>query len=295
MQAFQFRVSCAMVVAVALLLTTISVAQPNSSPSASTIQCNITPFQIPGPTSSPGAAGINDFDTIVGSVTYDLTKAEGFIRLRNGHITTFLAPGVSDTWLTGINDSNALAGDATTGFVYQNGTYTYPSYPGAVYTGVNGINNNGDVVGQWQDSSNQFQGYLLVKGQYTNLQFPGGNNTNPTGVNDSDVVVGNFLDASFTQHGFVYAVGKYQQIDFPGASSTVVADINDNNEMVGWYWPALGQISGFVYLNGQFKTLVIPNANDGVSISAVNKAGHIAGVMGVTNRTDVVFLGVNCH
>ncbi len=90
-------------------------------------------------------------------------------------------------------------------------------------------------------------------------------------------------------------MGKYQQIDFPGASSTVVADINDNNEMVGWYWPALGQISGFVYLNGQFKTLVIPNANDGVSISAVNKAGHIAGVMGVTNRTDVVFLGVNCH
>jgi hypothetical protein len=290
------KTACTVVSASILLYSTFSSAQTRKQPATSTFSCNITAFQIPGPTSSPGPAGINDNDTIVGSVHYDLSNTEGFIRQRTGQITTFLVPGNTNTWLTGINDKNVLTGNTLNlGFIDQNGNYTYPNYPGAVYTGVNGINNNGDVIGQWEDSSNQFQGYLLINGQYTNLQFPGGSNTNPSGLNDKDTVVGTFLDSSFTQHGFVYSAGKYQQVDFPGASSTALADINDNNEMVGWYWPAQGQITGMVYINGQFKSLVIPNASDGTSISAVNKLGHIAGVMGVRNYTDVVFLGVNCH
>jgi uncharacterized membrane protein len=64
--------------------------------------------------------------------------------------------------------------------------------PGTVSTSINGISNNGYLVGQALTASENGQdvGFLYANGTFTILQVPGAYYTNALGVNSSGDVVG---------------------------------------------------------------------------------------------------------
>jgi probable HAF family extracellular repeat protein len=143
--------------------------------------------------------GIDDAGQIVGDYA-DGTLNHAF----------FYAGGSSYTTLNGrfawdINDSGQIVGDygtsGTSAFIYSNGIYTNISYPQSSLTSAQGINDNGEVVGYYQDGAG-YHAFTYLNGNYSPLpdastEFanaaPG--ETFATGVNDSGWIVGYFYDA----------------------------------------------------------------------------------------------------
>ena len=81
-------------------------------------------------------------------------------------------------------------------------TFTTLDVPGGSTTQAIGINNAGQVVGDFEDSSGVIHGFINTGGTFTTLDVPGASDTFAFGINDAGQVVGNFGTSS-GQHGFV--------------------------------------------------------------------------------------------
>jgi hypothetical protein len=84
------------------------------------------------------------------------------------------------------------------------GTYTQIDVPGAVQTFCAGINQVGDISGQYADASSVRHGFLLSGGIYTTIDYPGAHDyTALYGINDMSQAVGTAVTAR-GQIGFLY-------------------------------------------------------------------------------------------
>ena len=98
-------------------------------------------------------------------------------------------------------------------------------HPDAVATEPRSINNNGNIVGSFQDSSGFFYGYFLdrVGGTFTTIDIPGAGNTFVFGINNVGQMVGSFGDSlsGVTQGFLLNGLGDTPAIfSFPGAFAT---------------------------------------------------------------------------
>lgn len=111
------------------------------------------------------------------------------------------------------------------------GTYTQIDVPGSLYTYCEGINQAGDVVGQYTDSQRIGHGFVLAGGTYTTIDYPGAQETGLSQINDFGKIVG-YAD----NLGFLYDVKTQQftEINFPGATTTVATAINNAGWIVGF-------------------------------------------------------------
>jgi hypothetical protein len=134
-----------------------------------------TAINIPGDVSAV-ATGINDNGDIVGFGT-DASKVTTSWLLHAGHLTTCQFPGGSDTQAFGVNDHDEIAGSYLDGGGVMHGfTLTSPLGPASHWqpiddasstampgtTLVNGINDAGDLVGFYTDTSGNTDGMLAV-------------------------------------------------------------------------------------------------------------------------------------
>ncbi len=142
----------------------------------------------------------------------------------------------------GINDhgdivgNNSLSQDA---FIYTDGNFINIHVPGAFSTSASGINNSGEVVGNYSDATGS-HGFIYADGNFiTIINVPGASYASACGINDSGEVVGSYFDATGS-HGFVDNGGNFSTIDVPGASYMSACGINDSEEIVGGYSDATG-------------------------------------------------------
>jgi uncharacterized membrane protein len=91
-------------------------------------------------------------------------------------------------------------------------------FPGSTSTAAFGLNNSGQVVGDYGPGG-AIQGFLLSGGTFTTIDFPGTTVTIAEGINSSGQVVGAYV---FT-------------MDVPGATLTDAHGINDSGQVVGEY------------------------------------------------------------
>src|SRR5690349_8241131 len=69
-------------------------------------------------------------------------------------------------------------------------TFTSIDVPGAQFTGIWGINSNGDMVGNYgQNIEAESHGFLYSNGTFTYFDYPGQPKTVPYGINDSGLIV----------------------------------------------------------------------------------------------------------
>ena len=105
---------------------------------------SFSPIDYPGATIT-NVTGINDNGQIIGNCFYGTCSNYGQGFLYDG--TTF-----TSSVLGGFNISNdgKIAGTDNTGaFLYAGGTYSYLNYPGALNTYAYGVNDSGQVVGEY--------------------------------------------------------------------------------------------------------------------------------------------------
>jgi hypothetical protein len=173
----------------------------------------------------------------------------------------FDAPGAVDTSPTSINDRGVIIGNALMGaepgrwrvFVRRpdgsfnflddlEGLGTDETEGGSTLTvSASGINNRGQVVGQYFGHDFRFHGFLRRPGgELTVIDFPGVPHTVAKAINDRGQIVGNYLlelaSAARSNRGFLRERdGTFIEIDFPGARWTIPEGINNAGVIVGWY------------------------------------------------------------
>lgn len=195
---------------------------------------------------------ISDRDVIVGQYG-DANGDHGFLRAKDGTITSFDAPNAA----------------GTIGFF---------------------LNNRGSAVGPYYDANGVNHAYIrAADGSFTEFDAAGagtgsGQGTFAIGINRSGWVAGDFIDANGAHHGFVRAPrGRITEFDAPDAGSgsdqgTEAISINDDGNITGWYVDADNVYHGYLReTNGAIREFDAPGAGPATQGFSINKDSVIGG------------------
>jgi len=174
------------------------------------------------------SGGINDEGEITGTYVDGNNIVHGFLRPRDGVITTFDAPGAGTvtgslpgTYPAGINAAGVIAGAYFDNGILghgllraRDGAFTAFQVPGAGLGPFQGtvalaINPEGTVTGNYVDANGAFHGYLRTPdGAITKFDVPGastvaGEGTLPYSINAAGVIAGYYFDKNNVVHGFL--------------------------------------------------------------------------------------------
>jgi hypothetical protein len=118
------------------------------------------------------AYGINNAGAVVGDYTTSTGALEGFIKLAGGAFHTIAVSGATETVALGVNDNDTVVGGYLDdvagvltfhGFIWRIGgslTLAVDDPNADTASILSGVNNEGDVVGFYDDSSDHLHGFL---------------------------------------------------------------------------------------------------------------------------------------
>jgi hypothetical protein len=164
---------------------------------------------------------INPAGAITGSYQAPDTVQSGFVRSRNGAITTFTVNDMS-TQPVAINPAGDITGNygefLPEGFLRTpDGTIITFEVPGSLDTVPVGITASGEIVGNFLTADFSQDGFVRSpRGDFTEFEVPGSSVTFPTAVNVNGVITGWYLDADFVARGFIRQPGN-DQSDSPAS------------------------------------------------------------------------------
>lgn len=200
--------------------------------------------------------------------------------------------GINDKFeIVGSYGSTVMQGLGGNGFllqVQQTGGVTTESFQavndpgGGAEQFASGINDSGQIVGGYIDTSFFFHGYELSGGTFTTIAYPGGDNTIPSAINNSGAIVGQW-GVGGLQHGFEFSGGVYTSIDFPGALLTGTYGINNSGDIVGFYLDSGNVRHGFLLSGGTY-TPIDPPGSVETYAAGINDAGSIVGAYCTTSE-----------
>ena len=234
-----------------------------------------------------GGRGLDDGDCQAGYYQTDpanFATAHAILRC-DGVITTIDPPtSISDRRAFDVNNSGVVVGSAqrasgSDGFEYDGVTYTWVEYPGADQTVLRGINEAGDVAGEYELATGDRRGFARIGGSFLAIDVPLAIATRVRGINNLGEIVGSWTDGAGLRHGFMRDTdGVITTLDFPGATETLFGDINDLGEIVGTYFDGAGTPHGFLITAPlvQFLPFDVPDSV-GTFATGINEAGELTG------------------
>src|SRR5690242_20278038 len=159
-------------------------------------------------------------------------------------------------------------------------TFLTLDYPGAASTGARSstwlrINEQGNILGGYEDSSGKGHGFLFSSGIF--LTVDGFDASELGDMNSRGDILGDYLDDQSNLFGYLMHRGSLTKIVFPDAVETSPNSINDDGTIVGYYMLADGRRHGYILRDGIFNSLDAPGANFTVA-SAINNLGTIVGI-----------------
>jgi hypothetical protein len=201
--------------------------------------------------------------------------------------TTIHVPGSYATWPIAVNDKGVVVGSyyATStdskngvgrGFIKQGRKYTTIDDPlGVKGSAVYGMNELGEIVGDYSTGNGDTYGFIDQGGKFTTIADPDADiaiypGTFVSGVSDSGEIGGFYVDSHSTQHAFTYKNGSYTTYTCPGAGTgrdPTNAFLHEAGSGFG-YVASAGVMSGtcfehgtsyynYTYQNGRFNR--VPN------------------------------------
>src|SRR5437868_2682437 len=143
---------------------------------------------------------------------------------------------------------------------------------------ASGINDAGQIVGQFRDASNRAHGFLLSGGSFITIDDPAatgpGSGTFVQGINAARQIVGSYIVARGS-HRFLLRGGTFSTLDDPLADGETEAfGINDMGQIVGVF-AAGGSGHGFLLSGGTFFTI-----DDPLGITVARSVNHMGQIVG---------------
>jgi hypothetical protein len=158
------------------------------------------------------------------------------------------------------------------------------AYPGANFTNVYGINDNGDLAGSFTDNSGAARGFVRYHdGRFSMpIEAPDGiGYTLVTGVNDSRMLCGYYRKSGLYSHGFVLSGNVFTDFVVAGATDTFVQGMNDPGNFCGSsYSPA----QAFVSIAGDVTSFTVPGALT-TNAAGINNLNQCAGSYNTGNQS----------
>lgn len=153
-------------------------------------------------------------------------------------------------------------------------------YPGSSLTIPHGINQRGDVAGEFTDITGAHAFARFSDGSFSlPITHPEDNQGETFGLDiNRSTLVGFYFDlTSFVSHSFAYAGQTFTSLDIPGAISTTAIGLNSANDYCGSVDDGSGVMQAFVSSAGQLTEFVLPGATF-TSANAINDLDSVAGV-----------------
>ena len=127
------------------------------------------------------------------------------------------------------------------------------------------INERGDVVGEYVDSSGVARGFVRFSDGTFSPPIVDPNDTvgftEGRGINNSGTVCGDYNTSDGNSHGFFLSGGTFTEYDVPGAPTTNVLGINDPGDFTGTFSNSDNTILyAFVSLGGNITSFSVPGA-----------------------------------
>lgn len=159
-------------------------------------------------------------------------------------------------------------------------TYVYNTitYPGAVFTDVRGLNNDGRIVGYASIDGVNFFAFSYDAGVYTPLPatvFP----ISAHGVNDAGVIIGSANNGFGPTQGFLFNAGTYAFFSRPGWEHTFGRMISNSGLITGYSADSVtGASAGYIY--NPFTSIytdISPAGSLFTIAQGINAAGQVVG------------------
>src|SRR5436305_10890947 len=152
---------------------------------------------------------------------------------------------------------------ATSGSIEVITTFDYPG-TGIVTTSPQKINDRGDIVGEFIDSSGVVRGFVRFSDGSFSAPIVDPNDTvgftEGRGINNSRTVVGDYETSDLNQHGFFLSGGTFTEYDVPGGVTTNVLGINNPADLAGTFIDGSGIQQAFVSVGGTLTLFSVPAA-----------------------------------
>lgn len=166
-------------------------------------------------------------------------------------------------------------------------TYRAVNYPHVLPTrqAANDVNDAGQIVGGYLDSSGVIHGYEFSGGKFTTIDVPfaGATGNTADAINNSGEIVGGWTDSGGATHAFTLIGGTFASFDYPGATLTTTLDVNNEGEIVVFYNDTNGVGQGFLLSGGTYTSIDVPGAVY-TSSSGINDTGDIVGSYCTTSQ-----------
>jgi hypothetical protein len=154
-------------------------------------------------------------------------------------------------------------------------------YPGAGnQTLPQKINERGDVVGEYIDSSGVVRGFVRFSdGSFSDPIVDPNDNvgfTEGRGINNSRTVNGDYVASDGTVQSFFLSNGTFTEYAVPGAVQTNLLSINDAGNFTGAFDPdGSGIFQAFVSVGGTLTSYSVPGAAGGTFSYEINNSNHL--------------------
>jgi len=233
--------------------------------------------------------GINARGDLIGGYVDAGGVGHDFL-LRNGVYTNIDYPGGAGT-ARAMNARGDIVGvlddaDGGHGFLYREGQFTKIDFPGAIATRAFGINNTGDITGQYTTPSGAVLGYILRDGTFHKIHLQDTDLTSPYGAEDSGrVTVGDVVvSADSSTRGFIQNKGVVQLLDPPGTifPCSHARGINERGDVAGAFMivhapeECTRPNHGFVLRQGEYDVIDPPGSLD-TFVFGINDDGVVVG------------------
>ena len=141
---------------------------------------------------------------------------------------------------------------------------------------ANGINDYGQVVGQFTDANALPHGFIYGNDAFVQIDYPNTTGIDLYKINNLGQFVGSAINANGVICGFFYDRGTFSPLlSLAAGGETYFYGINNRGEIAGTFYVGSGS-KGFIYKAGQFLT---PNfsGTPQTSFDDINDSGEVAG------------------
>ncbi len=235
--------------------------------------------------------GVNNFGTIAGDYV-DSSGVQHGMLLGKEAITVDYNKCSSTTAFYGINGSCTLAGwcvnssGVQIGFTWSRakGTFTDINFPNGIGTEVTGINDRGDVVGLYFDSSGVQHGFeKKAGGSYQSIDVTGDTSTVAWGINNMGQITVYATNSAGEYDSFLLTGKSFKNIDNPAATGglgTIVHTPAPNGkgaDIDGTYYDSAGLEHGWLLTGGKYYEVADPNGPNVSRADGLNDKLEIVG------------------
>jgi len=143
------------------------------------------------------------------------------------------------------------------------------------------INERGDIVGEFIDSSGAARGFVRFSDGSFSAPIVDPNDTvgftEARGINNPGTVVGDYASPDGNNHGFFLSGGTFTEYDIPGALSTDVFGINDAGDFTGTVSFDDVTQQAFVSVGGTLTSFSVPAATATLAYQINNSKQLVVG------------------